>query len=370
MERLSIRLSEAPGYFDTDNLISNEDSYQHVIPVLIASSRPGRAYIGVGPDQNYTYIASLKPSVAFILDLRRENLLQHLFYKELFRRAETRLEYLSLLFGKPLKDRFSSESMEIDDLADTLRRTPSSKSFFLGSFQGIWEEMRLRFPRLVSGQDRETVEQMAWAFWRWNLDLRFTSHGRPPRSSYPTFGELLVATDVEGVPRGYLASEAVYQFVRKMHLENRIIPVVGDLAGPSSLSGIGEYLRERGLILSAFYLSNVEFYLLRSGRFQAFVENTRSVPADAESFLIRSYFGNWGLPHPERVPGYAVTSILQTVPGFLRRNDSVPYRSYEDLVFRAYVPIGSSRGGPSVRPQGLNHSAPSSANGGGLVQRK
>jgi hypothetical protein len=50
-------LSEPAGYFDTDNLISNERSYLQVLPDLGRRNVRGGAYIGVGPDQNFTYIA-------------------------------------------------------------------------------------------------------------------------------------------------------------------------------------------------------------------------------------------------------------------------------------------------------------------------
>src|SRR5437868_10987621 len=94
-------LSEPGGFFDTDNLISNERSYLHVVPALRESGMSGGAYIGVGPDQNFSYIAQAKPAIAFIVDLRRDNLLLHLLFKALFSMAETRLDYLSLLFGRP-----------------------------------------------------------------------------------------------------------------------------------------------------------------------------------------------------------------------------------------------------------------------------
>src|SRR5438105_14177701 len=66
-------LSEPAGYFDTDNLISNESSYLQVVPELRRAGISGGAYIGVGPDQNFTYIAEVRPAVAFIVDLRRDD---------------------------------------------------------------------------------------------------------------------------------------------------------------------------------------------------------------------------------------------------------------------------------------------------------
>ena len=78
------QLSEPEGEFDTDNLISNEQAYLDVIPALRAAGTSGGAYIGVGPDQNFSYIASVRPAIAFIVDRRRDNLLLHLLFKALF----------------------------------------------------------------------------------------------------------------------------------------------------------------------------------------------------------------------------------------------------------------------------------------------
>ena len=65
------------------------------------ASGAGRAYIGVGPDQNYTYIAKVRPKIAYMIDLRRDNLLQHLLYKSLFDLSRNRAEYLANLLGRP-----------------------------------------------------------------------------------------------------------------------------------------------------------------------------------------------------------------------------------------------------------------------------
>src|ERR1051326_1374800 len=94
------RLSERGGYFDTDNLISNESSYLQVLPELARRGVRGGAYIGVGPDQNFTYIAATRPSIAFIVDIRRDNELLHLLFKALFSLSRTRVEYISLLLGR------------------------------------------------------------------------------------------------------------------------------------------------------------------------------------------------------------------------------------------------------------------------------
>ena len=92
-------LSEPGGYFDTDNLVSNETSFAQVLDDL---EPMGGAYIGVGPQQNFNYIARLRPRWAFIVDIRRENMLQHLLFNAILTQAETPFQYLCWLFSKPL----------------------------------------------------------------------------------------------------------------------------------------------------------------------------------------------------------------------------------------------------------------------------
>src|SRR3954470_9601877 len=70
-------LSEPGGTFVTDNIISNEIAFEDVLPELQRRHHQG-AYIGVAPEQNLSYVAALKPSVAFIVDLQRGNLRLHL----------------------------------------------------------------------------------------------------------------------------------------------------------------------------------------------------------------------------------------------------------------------------------------------------
>jgi hypothetical protein len=88
--RIVNEFSEADGPFDSDNFVSNEAGYQSVLPRLLQTVRSGGVYIGVGPEQNFTYIAALQPKIAFIVDIRRQNLLQHLMYKALFELSSER----------------------------------------------------------------------------------------------------------------------------------------------------------------------------------------------------------------------------------------------------------------------------------------
>ena len=342
LEELSLRLSEDPGYFDTDNLISNEISYTHVAGTLGQIGRSGQVYLGVGPDQNFTYMAALRPAAAFIIDIRRDNLLQQLYFKQLLEMSRDRWEYLSLLFGKRLPEGFQgASSSDAAQLVEYFRSLPSDEDFFDRRFQLLWTELRGRFPGLVKEADRSRVDGIARAFFDGNLDLRFQSHGRRPRSHYPTFEDLLLERDHTGAMRNYLNAEQDFQFLRRMQQENRVIPVVGDFAGGKALSSIGDYVKSEGYAVSAFYVSNVEFYLFQEGRFSAFLDNLSRLPLDRTSLIIRSYF-NYGRRHPETWPGYYVTSLLQRAEDLLEQGKAGRV-GYWDVVMD-YIPMGAEVG--------------------------
>ena len=94
-------MSEPNGAFTSDNLLSNERVFARLVPELVAKTKPGGVYLGVGPEQNFTYIAAMRPRMAFITDIRRGNLHLQLMYKALFELSADRAEFVSRLFTKP-----------------------------------------------------------------------------------------------------------------------------------------------------------------------------------------------------------------------------------------------------------------------------
>ncbi len=332
------RLSEAGGYFDTDNLISNEAAYLQVMESLDREGVRGGAYVGVGPEQNFSYIAQIEPEVAYIIDIRRDNMLLHLMFKAVFCEAPTRAEYLALLFGRPQPpgDVVSPGATvsEIVAWIDTVSFSEPSRSRAM-------ERVRERigtFGVALSTRDMERILGFHRTFIESGLDLRFTSTGRAPRSFYPTYRQLALERDRSGHPAGFLVHDSGYGYVRQMQLEDKIIPVVGNLAGPHALRAIGNDIRARGLRLSAMYVSNVEFYLFGDATFGRYAETLRQMPRDDRSVLIRSWFQR-GRIHPHAVPGYLNTQVLQTLDAFVR-GATGGYRSYWDLVTREPIPPG------------------------------
>jgi hypothetical protein len=122
----------------------------------------------------------------------------------------------------------------------------------------------------------------------------------------------MTATDASGQRRSFLASPEAFEYVKALHTRNLIIPVVGDFAGDKALRAVGKYLRDRQAIVGAFYLSNVEQYLGREGRWHVFCENVASLPMDQTSSFIRSVRdGSYGR-------GLGLNSVLGAMLGETR----------------------------------------------------
>jgi len=329
------RISEPAGYFDTDNLISNERGYLKVVGALDRLGLHGGGYVGVGPDQNYSYIARLGPDLAFITDIRRDNLLEHLLLKALVERAPTRVEFLSGLLGRPAPPDPGAWSVRSLDEVVTWVDGHRADSAVVVALREQVDRAVSEMGIPLTDEDRATIARFHEEFIRWGMDLRFTSFGRRPRPYYPTYRQLVLETDIEGEPSSWLASATGYETVRALHLSNRIVPVVGDLSGPRAVREIGRVMEEVGVELTAFYTSNVEFYLAGGGTLAAWLDNLATLPADPDAVIIRSYFPTSGLPHPSSVPGYYSTQTLQPVSVAVAGG----FGSYWDLVTRQVLDL-------------------------------
>jgi len=332
------RISEPGGYFDTDNLISNESSYLHVIGRIRDLAIQGGAYLGVGPDQNFSYIAAVQPRLAFILDIRRDNLLQHIWFKSLFELSPTRIEFLCRMFGRlppPQPDEWRNRS--ITDLIEYIDRSDYDAVAFAAARDSVMAKVaRLAMP--VSDDDLARIQRIHATFARAGMDLRYTSHGRAPRPGYPTYRQLLLESDRAGRKASYLVTEDAYAFLRELQLRNLVVPVTGDFAGTHALREIAAYLRERGERVTTFYASNVEFYLMQDRTFDRFADNVAALPASPDGVIIRSLFGRI-YEHPQAVAGYNSTQLLQRIGTFVDEARAGAYISYGDLVYRGYVDL-------------------------------
>jgi len=287
--------SERGGTFDFEMYMSNEVTFQTILPDLLRRVSPGGVYLGVAPEQNFTYIAALHPKMAFIIDIRRENMLEILMYKALFELSTNRADFLSRLFSRKMQALDTQAS--VDQLFDTLNR--GERESFAQNLSGIKYHLQKTREFPLSADDNQTIDYIYNAFFRGGPNASLTTFGT-------SYNLLMRQTDAEGRNRNFLASESNFQFVRQMHQKNLIVPIVGDFAGPKAIRAVARYIREHNAEVTAFYVSNVEEYISSPRSvWSAYCANIATLPLNASSTFIR--FGRGGRG-----------SFLGPMPSFVR----------------------------------------------------
>jgi hypothetical protein len=276
-------LSEPGGAF-AQQLMSNEDSVGVVIPKLQATIRPGGIYVGVGSEQNFTYVAALRPRLAFVVDIRRENVVEMLMYKALFEMSADRAEFVSRLFARP-RPADLDERSSVAALFAAYAAVPPDATFFDRNVAEAIDRLTRVHGFPIDAMTQSALAGMLGAFRTAGPQ---TLKGWGDRTN-PTFAQLLSATDLDGQQNGFLASEENYRVVRGLQQQNLIVPVVGDFAGDHALPAIARYLADRKAVLDVFYVSNVERYLFEQGDHgQRFYANVAMMPLASSSVFVRS----------------------------------------------------------------------------------
>src|SRR5688572_1971924 len=283
-------ISEPDGFFLSENFVSNEVSFQEVIPTLQKTLTKDGVYLGVGPEQNFTYISNLGPRMAVIFDIRRQNAMQHLLYKALFELSSTRAEFVSRLFSRPAVARLAA-GIDVKALFDSAAAAPASDSAYNANFAAIIDVLTKQHAFALPDADIESIAHVYKVFFKAGTDVNYgyRSGSQYVRTTYPTYGMLQTATNADSVQMAFLANEDRYNAVRSLQLKNLIVPVVGDFGGPAAIKSVAKWLRARSLMVTAFYVSNVEQYLWReSGSAERFYANVSALPIDTTSHFIRS----------------------------------------------------------------------------------
>jgi hypothetical protein len=275
--RLSAEWSEPNGYFRSDNLTSNELLFERVIADLVKRTRSGDVYLGVGPEQNFTYIAAVKPAMAIIFDIRRGNLQLQLMYKALFELAADRADFVSMLFARTRPKALGPDS-SVTELFNAVSRSARSEAIYTRTLAAIQKQLTVTHGLALSAADLDGIKYVYRSFY-------LSGYGVRPS---PRYDELMTATDGAGAFKSYLASEPNFAAVKALESRNLVIPVVGDFGGPKSIRAVGAYLKMRGATVSTFYLSNVEQYLVQDGKWRMFCKNVATLPLDRTSTFIRT----------------------------------------------------------------------------------
>lgn len=304
--KLQSDISEPGGYFRIeDNYTSNEMEVGALFTMLRNNGVTGDVYLGVGPEQNFTYIAAVRPKMAFIVDIRRQAVVQHLMYKAIFEMAHDRGEFISLLFGKPRPAGIDSTTT-IQKIWETYRPVASDSALAAATYTKIVDRLTKRHGFTLTPEESAMLRTVFNAFYYYGPSIT-TRGGQVMRGgSAGDFSDLTgFSNDASGQPRSFLSSEDNYRYVKSLHERNLIVPVSGDFGGPKALRAIGAYLKEHNGTVRAFYVSNVEQYLFGDNKDRAFYGNVATLPVDSASVFIRPYSmrrSGWGGPTQSLCP--------------------------------------------------------------------
>jgi hypothetical protein len=336
--KLASDYSELDGTFHSENLVSNEARYQTIIPELAQTAKSGRAYIGVGSEQNFSYIAALHPSVAFIIDIRRGNLDLHLIYKALFEMSTNRADFVSRLFSRKTPEGLSTSSTASEIFA-AFRKAAADQMLYDQNLKQIKSHLMTKHGFSLSKGDLDGIDFVYGSWFKSGPDIRYEltgvdpiarggsrgTSGFPgmggsrgmggpwgrggPDGGFPTYADLMTATDKSGKNLSYLATESAFERVKDLESRNLIIPVVGNFSGPKALRAIGAWLKEHQVVVSTFYTSNVEQYLREDGTLGKFCSSAAVLPLDESSIFIRSARSGFRGQRAAAGPGFGLELV-------------------------------------------------------------
>jgi hypothetical protein len=250
----------------------------------------GGVYLGVGPEQNFSYIAAVRPAMAFIVDIRRQAVMQHLMFKAVFELSKDRADFVSLLFARP-KPKGLDARAPIQTIWEAFFPIAADQAFAEASKGRIVEHLTKTKKFVLTEEERAQLDNVLWAFVQYGpgIATRGALQGRGGGSNL-TFADLTGwSIDHTGAPQSFLSSDENFQVVKALHDRNLIVPASGDFGGDKALRAIGAWTKARGATVTAFYVSNVEQYLFQDSKDRLFYDNVAALPVRAESVFIRPY---------------------------------------------------------------------------------
>jgi hypothetical protein len=336
--RMIVDFSERGGDFSNENFVSNELQYQDVIPALKVTTRPGGVYIGVGPEQNFTYVSVLQSKLAFVIDIRRQNMLELLMYKALFVMSPNRTDFVSNLFSRVLPVGLDTKATPAVLFAavDGARADPDLLAKNLQAIKGYMTAHGYQ----LSNEDVKTIEKVYQAFFRLGPRITYDSGNAAGVGArgFANYSRLMSTTDITGRNSSFLANEENYLYVREMQRKNLIVPLVGDFAGPAVIHNVARYLTERKATVGVFYISNVETYLDDAQK-QAFYVNVTTLPVDTSSMFIRHILGNPARGLTWWRPGMSNVSTVAPMTAFINQIKSGRRPTFEEIVRETKDPV-------------------------------
>ena len=311
-------MAEPGGYFRiVDNFTSNEMEVGQLFTMIRQLKVTGGVYLGVGPEQNLSYIAAIRPKMAVLFDIRHQAMLQHQMFKAIFELSPERADFISMQFAKPRPAKLDSTT-EIRAMWDAFWYIPTDTALARTNYAQIVERLTKTRGFTFTPDEAATLKNVYDSFIAYGPTITTNGPQNAGRggNNANTFADMTgYSYDASGLPQSFLSSEDNYRYLRNLNLNNLILTVTGDFGGPKAIRAVADYLKAHDATVSAFYVSNVEQYLFMDGKEGNFYANVAALPVTETSIFIRPYslrgFRRGGA-------SYGPTLSLCPIAGFLR----------------------------------------------------
>ena len=195
---------------------------------------------------------------------------------------------MSRLFSRPRPEGLDVNSSP-EQLFAAYEKVDRNRQLYTDNFGAILKHLEQTHGFKLTAEDEKSIEYVFNAFYVGGLELNYngpSAVGLGGRGRMPSYSELMIQTDREGLNRSYMSSEETFRTLQDLEKKNLVVPLVGDFAGPKALRAIGDYLREHDATVNVFYLSNVEQYLFQQDDdWSKFFANVGTLPLAIEQHV-------------------------------------------------------------------------------------
>ena len=216
----------------------------------------GGGYVGVGSDQQYSFIGLQRPEWAWLFDYDPQVIDLHHVYEALIVASESPEEFVS---------RFEKKSRK------------ASVKIILDHWKGNKERWKFR----------ETYLATRWAL------IKYHRKNLKPPTKYDD--------EERDATFGWLRNRAHYDYVRGLYQQGRIVIRDGDMLARRALFDIGTSAKKLGVTVKVYYPSNAPelWYWTRQYR-----KNVRNLPFDDDTVVLQTTSGLSRRGQTKRTQGY------------------------------------------------------------------
>src|SRR5262249_11418431 len=149
-----------------------------------------------------------QPRLSFIVDIRRQNMLEHLLYKSLFERSTDRADFISRLFSRKRPNGLGATT-SIETILSAFADVKADEKLYADNLADVLKHLENTHGFPLSASDKDVIQKVYGAFLSCGLKMDFLCNN-PGRGNGAnlSYQQLMAERDGEGAQHGFLVTEA------------------------------------------------------------------------------------------------------------------------------------------------------------------